>query len=171
EDTKNLLEASEIPVPRGRIIYSSEGMEETIKRIGYPIVLKPVNGNHGKGATTNIKTWEEALTALEAAQQYSRGVICEKFITGRDFRVLVINYKFVAAALRTPAAVTGDGKSTIQELIADVNSDPRRGYGHEKVLTAIKVDQFTLDMLARKGYTLDTIIAAGEELWLKPTAN
>ncbi len=171
EDTKNLLEASEIPVPRGRIIYSSEGMEETIKRIGYPIVLKPVNGNHGKGATTNIKTWEEALTALEAAQQYSRGVICEKFITGRDFRVLVINYKFVAAALRTPAAVTGDGKSTIQELIDNVNSDPRRGYGHEKVLTAIKVDQFTLDMLARKGYTLDTIIAAGEELWLKPTAN
>src|SRR5690606_30221941 len=76
EDTKNLLEASEIPVPRGRIIYSSEGMEETIKRIGYPIVLKPVNGNHGKGATTNIKTWEEAVTALEAAQQYSRGVIC-----------------------------------------------------------------------------------------------
>lgn len=171
EETKNLLEASEIPVPRGRIIYSEEGMEEAIRRIGYPIVLKPVNGNHGKGATTNIKTWEDAVIALEAAQKYSRGVICEKFITGRDFRVLVINYKFVAAALRTPAAVIGDGKSTIQELIDKVNSDPRRGYGHEKVLTSIKVDHFTMDILSKKGYTLDTVIAKDEELWLKPTAN
>lgn len=171
EETKNLLEASEIPVPRGRIIYNREEMEEAVRRIGYPIVLKPVNGNHGKGATTNIKTWEDALIALEAAQKYSRGVICEKFITGRDFRVLVINYKFVAAALRTPAAVIGDGKSTVQELIDKVNSDPRRGYGHEKVLTAIKVDHFTMDMLAKKGYTLDTVIAKDEDLWLKPTAN
>lgn len=171
EETKNLLEASEIPVPRGKIIRSEEGLEEVIRKIGYPIVLKPVNGNHGKGATTNIKTWEDAVVALEAAQKYSRSVICEKFITGRDFRVLVINYKFVAAALRTPAAVIGDGKSTVQELIDIVNSDPRRGYGHEKVLTAIKVDHFTMDMLEKKGYTLDTVIAKGEELWLKPTAN
>lgn len=171
EDTKNLLEASEIPVPRGKIIYSEEGLKEAIGRIGYPIVLKPVNGNHGKGATTNIKTWEDALIALEAAKKYSRGVICEKFITGRDFRMLVINYKFVAAALRTPAAVIGDGVSTIQQLIDIVNSDPRRGYGHEKVLTAITIDHFTMDMLEKKGYTLDTILEKGEELWLKPTAN
>lgn len=171
EETKNLLEASEIPVPRGRIVRDEEELEATIKKIGYPIVLKPVNGNHGKGATTNIKTWEDAQTALEAAQKYSRGVICEKFITGRDFRCLVINYKFVAAALRTPAAVIGDGKSTVQELIDEVNKDPRRGYGHEKVLTSIKVDHFLMGMLEKKGYGLDTVIAAGEELWLKPTAN
>ena len=171
EETKNLLEASEIPVPRGRIIYDEEDLQNAIEKIGYPIVTKPVNGNHGKGATTNIRNWEDAVAGLKAAKVYARSVICEKFITGRDFRVLVINYKFVAAALRTPAAVTGDGKHTIQQLVDKVNLDPRRGYGHEKVLTAIKIDDFTMDMLAKKEYTLDTILADKEELWLKPTAN
>ena len=171
EETKNLLEASEIPVPRGSIVYSEEGLEEAVKKIGYPLVTKPVNGNHGKGATTNIRNWEDALAGLEAAKKYGRAVIVERFITGRDFRVLVINYKFVAAALRTPAAVTGDGVHTIQQLIDIVNADPRRGYGHEKVLTAIKVDDFTMDMLAKKNYTLDTVLADKEEMWLKPTAN
>ena len=171
EETKNLLEASEIPVPRGRIIYDEEDLQNAINKIGYPLVTKPVNGNHGKGATTNIRNWEDAVTGLKAAKVYGRAVICEKFITGRDFRVLVINYKFVAAALRTPAAVTGDGKHTIQELIDKVNADPRRGYGHEKMLTAIKIDDFTMDMLAKKEYTLATILKKKEELWLKPTAN
>lgn len=171
EETKNLLQAAEIPVPRGSIIYDENGLKEVIDKIGYPIVTKPVDGNHGKGATTNIRNWEDALAGLEAAKKYSRAVICEKFITGLDYRALMVNYKFVAAALRTPAAVTGDGKHTIQELIDIVNSDPRRGYGHEKVLTAIKVDGFTEDILKKKEYTLDTVIPAGEELWLKPTAN
>jgi len=171
EETKNLLEASEIPVPRGRIVYDEEELKAAIEKIGYPVVTKPVDGNHGKGATTNIQTWEDALAGLEAAKKYSRAVICEKFITGFDFRALVINYKFVAAALRTPAAVTGDGEHTIQQLIDIVNSDPRRGYGHEKVLTAIKIDHFTMDILGKKGYTLETILPKGEELWLKPTAN
>lgn len=171
EETKNLLEAAEIPVPRGRIIYDEDDMQAAIDKIGYPIVLKPVNGNHGKGATTNIRTWDDAVVALAAAKKYGRAVICERFITGRDFRLLVINYKFVAAALRTPAAVIGDGKHTIQELIDIVNQDPRRGYGHEKVLTSIKIDDFTMDMLNKKEYTLDTVLADKEELWLKPTAN
>ncbi|MBE2288369.1 MAG: cyanophycin synthetase [Chitinophagaceae bacterium] len=171
EETKNLLESAEIPVPRGRIIYDEEDLKNTIDKIGYPIVTKPVNGNHGKGATTNIRNWEDAVAGLKDAKVYGRAVICEKYITGRDFRVLVINYKFVAAALRTPAAVIGDGTHTIQQLIDIVNSDPRRGYGHEKVLTAIKVDSFTMDILNKKGYTLDTVLADKEELWLKPTAN
>jgi len=171
EETKNLLEASEIPVPRGRIVYDEEDLKATIDKIGYPCVTKPVNGNHGKGATTNIRTWEEAVEAMEAAKKYSRAVICEKFITGRDFRVLVIDYKFVAAALRTPAAVTGDGTHTIQELIDITNSDPRRGYGHEKVLTSIKIDDFTNNILIKHNYTLETVLKKGEELWLKPTAN
>ncbi len=171
EETKNLLEASEIPVPRGRIVYDEDDLKSAINKIGYPVVTKPVNGNHGKGATTNIRTWEEAFAGLKAAKIYGRSVICEKFITGRDFRVLVINYKFVAAALRTPASVIGDGQHTIQELIDIVNSDPRRGYGHEKMLTAIKVDGFTLDMLEKKDYRLDTVLNKDEELWLKPTAN
>ena len=171
EETKNLLEAAEIPVPRGRIVYSEDGLKEALERISYPIVTKPVDGNHGKGATTNITNWEDAVRGLEAAKKYSRGVIVEKFITGQDHRVLVINYKFVAAAIRKPASVIGDGKSTIQELIDKTNEDPRRGYGHEKTLTQIKVDDFTMDMLTKANHTLESVLPDGEELFLKPTAN
>ena len=171
EETKNLLEAASIPIPRGTIIYDEDDMERAIKRIGYPIVLKPVNGNHGRGATINIQNWEQAVEALAVAKKISRGVICEKFITGFDFRLLVINYKLVAAAKRTPACVIGDGKSTIKQLIDAVNSDPRRGYGHEKVLTAIKLDEMTLNILKDKNLSLDDIIAKDEILYLKKTAN
>lgn len=171
EDTKNLLEAAEIPVPKGDIVYDEEGLARSVKRIGYPLVTKPLNGNHGKGATTNLKNWEELLAGMELAKKYSRAVICEKFIQGLDHRALVINYKFVAAALRTPAAVKGDGKHTIQELIDKVNSDPRRGFGHEKVLTSIVVDTQTENILKEKGFTLATVLPYGETLWLKPTAN
>jgi cyanophycin synthetase len=171
EDTKNLLEASNIPVPRGRIIYDEEDLKNAINSIGYPVVLKPINGNHGRGATINVKSWEAAVEALEIAKRISRAVIVEKYITGLDHRVLLINYKFVAAARRTPAMVTGDGKSNIQELIERVNSDPRRGYGHEKELTAIKTDEITLNILAEKGLTLQSILAAGKEIYLKATAN
>ena len=171
EDTKNLLEAAEIPVPRGTVVYDEDDLKAAINKIGYPVVTKPLNGNHGKGATTNLTTWEEAVAGMAAAQKYGRAVICEKFITGRDYRVLVVNYKFVAAALRTPAAVTGDGVHTIQQLIDIVNSDPRRGYGHEKVLTAIKVDDSTLTILKEKNLELDTVLEKGRELWLKTTAN
>ncbi len=171
EDTKNLLEAAEVPVPKGRIIYTEEELEAAIKRIGYPVVLKPINGNHGRGATTDIKDWGSAQLAFEIAQKHSRAIICEKFITGYDYRLLVINYKFICAARRTPACVTGDGKSTLQHLIDAVNADPRRGYGHEKVLTQIKVDAVTEKILADKELTLDSIIPKGEQLMLKPTAN
>ncbi|MBS1744190.1 MAG: cyanophycin synthetase [Bacteroidetes bacterium] len=171
EETKNLLGAAEIPVPKGDVVRSEEGLKDTISRIGYPIVIKPIDGNHGKGNTTNITTWEQAQTAFAAAKQYSRSVIVEKYITGFDFRALVINYKFICAALRTPASVIGDGKNTIQHLIDETNKDPRRGYGHEKVLTQITIDQFTQKMLDEKGYTLETIPAKDELVLLKPTAN
>jgi cyanophycin synthetase len=171
EDTKNLLDAAQIPVPKGYVVYDEEDLKSTIDKIGYPVITKPLDGNHGKGVTTNLRTWEDAVVGLAAAKKYSRAVICEKYITGRDHRVLVINYKFVAAALRTPAAVIGDGQRSIQQLIDIVNSDPRRGYGHEKVLTAIKVDDQTENILNKKGYTLDTVLKKDEELWLKPTAN
>lgn len=171
EDTKDILEDNGIAVPRGRIVTTEEGMFDAIDRIGYPVVTKPINGNHGRGATTNINTAEDAKIAFAAAKEHSRSVIVEKFITGFDFRLLVINYQFVAAAKRTPASVLGDGKSTIQELIDEVNKDPRRGFGHEKVLTAIKVDHHTEVILKEKGLTLDSIVPAGELLLLKPTAN
>ena len=171
EETKNLLSAAEIPVPGGTVIRTEEGLKEAVDRYGYPLVIKPIDGNHGKGNTTNITTWEQALTALEAAKQYGRSVIVEKFITGFDFRILVVNYKFICAALRTPASVIGDGKHNIQWLIDETNKDPRRGYGHEKVLTQITIDPFTQKMLDEKNYTLDTVPAKGELVLVKPTAN
>ncbi|MFA7273661.1 MAG: cyanophycin synthetase [Crocinitomicaceae bacterium] len=171
EDTKDILEDNGISVPRGKIVNSIEGMFDAIDRIGYPVVTKPINGNHGRGATTNIMNAEDAKIAFEAAREHSRSIIVEKFITGFDFRLLVINHQFVAAAKRTPASVLGNGKSTIQELIDEVNKDPRRGYGHEKVLTAIKVDHHTEVLLKEQNLTLDSIVPDGELLLLKPTAN
>ncbi len=171
EETKNLLGAAEIPVPKGDVVRTEEGLQDAIDRIGYPCVIKPIDGNHGKGNTTNIIDWEMALKAFAAAKVYGRSVIVEKYITGFDFRILVINYKFICAALRTPASVVGDGKNTIQYLLDEVNKDPRRGYGHEKVLTQITIDDFTKIMLDEKGYTLETIPAKDELVLLKPTAN
>ena len=171
EETKNLLENASIPVPRGRVVYDEEDLRTAIDRVGFPIVVKPVGGNHGRGATINVHDMDAAIEALALAKRVSRGVIVERFITGYDHRLLVIDYKFVAAAKRTPAMVTGDGKHTIRELIDITNSDPRRGYGHEKVLTMIKVDDTTATMIEEKGYTLDTVLKAGEELHLKRTAN
>jgi len=171
EETKNLLEAASVPVPRGRVVYDEEDLDIAIRRIGFPIVIKPVGGNHGRGATINILNREDAITALTAAKKISRGIIVEKFITGFDHRLLVINYQFVAAARRTPAMVTGDGKHSIGQLIEKVNLDPRRGYGHEKVLTSIKVDDMTLTMLEEKNMSIDSVPAPGEIVYLKRTAN
>ena len=171
EETKNLLEAAEVPVPKGVVIRTEAGLNDAIEKLGYPLVIKPIDGNHGKGNTTNIVNYEQAQKAFEAAKEYGRNVIVEKFITGFDFRALVIIYKFICAALRTPASVTGDGVNTIRNLIDETNKDPRRGYGHEKVLTQITIDQFTQKMLDDKGYTLDTVPEKGELVLLKPTAN
>ena len=171
EETKMLLEAAEIPVPKGTVIRTEEGLREAVEKFSYPLVIKPIDGNHGKGNTTNITNWEQALKAFAAAKEYNRNVIVEKFIRGVDFRCLVINNKFICAALRTPASVKGDGKRSIQQLIEEVNQDPRRGYGHEKVLTQITIDSFTEKMLEEKEYTLETVPEKAELVLLKPTAN
>lgn len=171
EETKMLLEAAEIPVPRGTVIRTEVGLDEAIAKFGYPLVIKPIDGNHGKGNTTNITNKEQALKAFEAAKAYSRSVIVERFITGYDFRCLVINNKFICAALRTPASVVGDGEHDLNWLIEETNKDPRRGYGHEKVLTQITIDQFTQKMLDDAGITLEYVPKKGERVLLKPTAN
>jgi len=171
EDTKHLLEEAEVPVPKGYIVRSEAGLKDTMERMDYPIVVKPINGNHGRGITTDVNNWEDACVALAAAKKVSRSVIIEKFITGDDYRLLVINHKLVAAALRTPAHVVGDGKLTIQQLIDKTNEDPRRGYGHENVLTLIKVNEMTEDLIKEAGHTLDTVLPEGEFLKLKDTAN
>ena len=171
EDTKFLLEQAEVPVPKGDIIRSEGGLRDAIDSIGYPLVIKPVNGNHGRGITANLNNWDDTLKAFEAAKAISRSVIVERYIVGEDYRLLVINYKLVAAAKRTPAGVTGDGQSTIQQLIDQVNADPRRGYGHEKVLTQITVDQMTIDILKQENLSLESILPQGKWLKLKDTAN
>ncbi|MNU27509.1 Cyanophycin synthetase [compost metagenome] len=171
EETKRMLDMASIPVAKGSICVDEEGLQQIIDQIGFPIVLKPLNGNHGKGASINVMNWEDAASGLVHAQQYSRKVIVERFITGHDFRVLVIDNKVVAAARREPAHVIGDGSSTIQQLIEVTNQDPRRGYGHENVLTEITVDRDTEDILAKREYNLDSIPQKGEIVPLKSTAN
>ncbi len=171
DETKRILTEQAIPVAKGSTISSEEDLDEVLQKIGFPLVFKPLNGNHGKGASINVKTREEAVAAFAFAQKYSHRVIVERFITGHDFRVLVIDNRMVAAAQRVPAHIIGDGKNTIQQLIDIENSDPRRGYGHENVLTEITVDRDTLDLLEKSGNTLESIPKAKEIVYLKSTAN
>ncbi|MEP0131405.1 MAG: cyanophycin synthetase [Eudoraea sp.] len=171
EDTKYLLEQAEVEVPRGDIISREGSLEDACRYVGYPLVIKPIDGNHGRGITVDINSYEDALEAFKVAKEVSRRVIVEKYITGEDYRLLVINNNFVAAAKRTPAHVVGNGKSTIEELVEEVNKDPRRGYGHEKVLTAITINDLTKTIITDAGYTVDSVLKEGERLILKDTAN
>ncbi len=171
ELTKRMLHDAAIPVPIGDLVVDEEGLNAVIRKIGYPVVLKPLDGNHGKGSSINVTEWEAAKIGLEHAQKYSRKVIVEKYITGYDFRILVINNKMVAAARRVPAHVVGDGELNLQQLIEKENKDPRRGYGHENVLTEIEVDKDTLELLDKLQYTLETVPQKGEVVYLKSTAN
>ncbi len=169
--TKRILQEQAIPVAKGMTITSAAQVPEAIKKVGFPLVFKPLDGNHGRGATINVKTEAEAIAAFEHAAKISRKVIVEKFITGYDFRVLVIDNKMVAAAQRQPAHIKGDGTLTVQQLIDKENEDPRRGFGHENVLTEISVDRDTMDLLTKMNYTLESIPPAGKVVYLKSTAN
>jgi len=173
EDTKHLLEQAEVEVPRGDIIRRERSLEEACRYVGYPLVIKPIDGNHGRGITVDIQNYEDALQAFHHAKESSKSgaIIVEKFIVGDDYRLLVINNRLVAGAIRTPAHVIGDGKSTVQELIDKVNSDPRRGFGHENVLTKITTNELTKTIIKDAGYTLESVISEGERLILKDTAN
>jgi cyanophycin synthetase len=174
ENTKKILRDAGVPVPRGTVVYYLDELEQAIEDVGgYPIVIKPLDGNHGRGITININNWQLAEEAYDAAQAEAktRGVIVERFYTGRDHRVLVVNGKVVAVAERVPAHVVGDGKSTIARLVEMTNQDPRRGEGHDNVLTQIEIDRASFQLLERQGYTLDTVLPAGEICYLKATAN
>ena len=171
EDTKYLLEQAEVPVPKGDIISRKSSLKESCRYIGYPLVIKPINGNHGRGITVDIQNYDDALVAFNAAKEVSRRVIVERYITGEDYRLLVINNRLVAAAKRTPAHVIGDGESTVEQLIDRVNRDPRRGYGHENVLTQITVNDLTKTIIEDEGYTLNSVLEKDKRLVLKDTAN
>lgn len=169
--TKTLLKEAFVPIATGGECEDSEGMRAIIDEIGFPIVIKPLDGNQGKGATVNISNIQEAEVALKFAKSYCDCVIVEKFVVGFDFRILVVNNKVVAASKRIPAHVIGNGSQTIFELVQEVNKDPRRGMGHENVLTKIKIDNLTLDLLSKNNTSLDTIPKEGETVYLKSTAN
>jgi cyanophycin synthetase len=171
EETKQLLESYEIPVPKGRVVRTEEGLVAALESVGFPCVIKPIGGNHGRGATIGIKNFEEAKVALAMAKEISKSVVVEKEIKGLDHRLLVIDHKFVSGAKRTPACVVGDGKSTIEELVAEVNKDPRRGFGHENVLTQITIDAHTLELLQRRDMTPASIPEKDDSVYLKATAN
>ncbi|MEP0915676.1 cyanophycin synthetase [Leptolyngbya sp. DQ-M1] len=172
EGTKQMLRSAGVPVPRGTVVNYLDELEDAIKDVGgYPIVIKPLNGNHGRGITINITNWEQAEAAYDAAKAVSRSVIVERFYQGRDHRVLVVNGKVVAVAERVPAHVVGNGRSTIQELIDETNRDPRRGTGHDNVLTKIELDRTSWELLEQKGYTLETVLPEGEICYLRATAN
>ena len=160
-----------LPVAKQRLVYKLNRAIQAAEKIGYPVVLKPVDGNHGKGVTVNVRNEDELEAAYDIAKQYSDGVLVEQMIKGYDHRLLVINGKLEAAALRMPGRVVGDGKSTVKQLVDAVNRDPRRGVGHEKELTQIHIDTQAMSCLAEKGYTLDTVPAAGETVLLRKTAN
>ncbi len=169
--TKELLGDMGVPVPKGYRIRNVEELESTVESVGFPVVIKPLDGNHGKGATVGITSMEDAHKAWEKAKEYSRWVIVEKQLVGNDFRALVVNNRLIAVAERIPAHVKGDGEKTIQELIDRTNDDPRRGYGHENVLTLIEVDGQTMRCIRQAGYELDSVLQKDEVLYLKTTAN
>ena len=173
ELTNRLLHEIGIPVPQSRVVRSAEEAISQARRIGYPVVLKPLDGNHGRGVCINLTTPEEVAEAFATAASESRAksVIVETYLTGKDYRILVVNNEVVAVAERVPAHVVGDGEHTIQELIDITNSDPRRGVGHEKILTRIHIDGQTMEVLERDGRTLEDIPAVDELVQLKLTGN
>ncbi|NEO53015.1 MAG: cyanophycin synthetase [Okeania sp. SIO3B5] len=174
EGTKSILKDSGIPVPRGTVIRYFEDLQDAIEDVGgYPVVIKPLDGNHGRGITIDVRNWGEAEEAYDLASRASKTktVIVERYYTGKDHRVLVVNGRVVAVAERVPAHVVGDGKSTVAELIEETNQDPQRGDGHDNVLTRITVDKAALAILERQGYGIDSIPRKGETCFLRATAN
>ncbi|WP_299844577.1 cyanophycin synthetase [uncultured Roseovarius sp.] len=173
EDTHNLLNDLGLPVPQQRMVYNAREAVRAAQRIGHPVVVKPLDANHGRGVSINLTTDDEVATAFDEAKEHSksRAILVESFVTGFDHRMLVVDNKLVAVAKRVPGHVVGDGKQTITQLIEEVNSDPRRGIGHEKVLTNLELDSQAKRLMADAGVTEDTVLSDGEALYLRSTAN
>jgi cyanophycin synthetase len=171
ELTKQLLESAGVPVPVGRVVDEVEAGWQAALEIGLPVVTKPFDGNQGKGVTVNITSRDHFDIVFAKAQEYSRHVMVEKFITGHDFRMLVVGDKLVAAARREPPHVIGDGVHTVRELVDIVNQDPRRGEGHATSLTKIRFDEIAHARLAVQGYTADSVLPKGARAVLRNNAN
>ncbi len=173
EETHNLLRDLGLPVPKQELVYSPADADRAARRIGLPVVLKPLDANHGRGVSINLTTTEQITVAFDKARAEgkSRGVLVEQFVTGFDHRLLVVDGRLVAAAKRVPGHVVGDGVKTVAELVDIVNQDPRRGIGHEKVLTRLELDHQAERLLAADGLTADSVLDAGRIFFLRSTAN
>jgi len=171
ELTKTLLDAAGVPVPNGRSVSDAEDAWKAACEIGSPVVVKPRDGNQGKGVAVNMKTREDVLNAYAVAHAISEDVIVERYISGHDYRLLVVGTQLVAAARREPPQVTGDGEHNIAQLIEQVNRDPRRGDGHATSLTKIRLDDIARATLAKQGYTAESVPPKGVRVVLRNNAN
>ncbi len=171
EETNEILRDLGLPVPKQMLVRSAGDAVRAAERIGYPVVLKPLAGNHGRGVAINLRTPDEVEVGFEKAREHGSTIIVESYIEGFDHRILVVNGELVAAAKRVPGHVVGDGKHTIEELVAIVNEDPRRGVGHEKVLTRLEFDHQAERLLEKVGYDRSTVPKNGEIVYLRSTAN
>ena len=173
EDTHNLLNDLGLPVPQQRMVYSAREAAKAAGRIGFPVVVKPLDANHGRGVSINLNSESEVEAGFAEAKEHSRSraILVESFITGFDHRMLVVDNKLVAVAKRVPGHVVGDGTHTIAELVDIVNEDPRRGIGHEKVLTMLEIDNQANRLMESAGVTEDTVLPDGEIFYLRSTAN
>ena len=171
EETNCILRDLGLPVPDQRLVRRVEDAVRAAEHIGYPVVVKPLGGNHGRGVSINLKTPDEIEIAFEKAREHGRSVLVENFVTGFDHRLLVINGELVAAAKREPGHVVGDGEHSIEQLVDIVNEDPRRGVGHEKVLTRLEFDHQAERLLRKTGYDRHTVPAKDEKVYLRSTAN
>jgi cyanophycin synthetase len=171
ELTNRLLADVGLPVPRSILVRSADAAVAAAERIGYPVVTKPLDVSHGRGVSLNLLNADQVRWGYDVAAKHRSSVLVETFLPGRDYRVLVVNDQVVAVAERVPAHVTGDGKHTIAQLIDITNQDPRRGIGHEKVLTRITVNEQAERLLAQAGYTLETVVPPGVVFFLRSTAN
>lgn len=171
EETNKILSHLGLPVPKQRLLSREEDAVKAADEIGYPVVVKPYNANHGRGVAIHLTEAAQVRAAFPLAQQHSRSVIVESFIRGDDHRMLVVNGQLIAVAKRVPGHVVGDGHHTVEELVAIVNSDPRRGVGHEKVLTRLEFDHQADRQLEKKGYSRNTVPVQGEVVYLRSTGN
>ena len=168
---KSLLAAAGVPTPRGTVVRTAAEAVAEAAKIRGPVVTKPLDGNHGRGVTVGLTTPEQVSWGFEQARVHGRRVIVEEQFHGRDYRILVINGAVVAVAERAPAQVVGDGRQTIAALIEALNADPRRGVGHEAVMTRVVVDEALRQRIAGEGLALDSVPTAGQIVRLRDTAN
>ncbi len=171
EETNKILANCGLPVPRQELVRTADRAVRAAERLGYPVVTKPYDGNHGRGISIGLKNAAEVRAGFAAAAEHSSSVIVETYLQGEDHRLLVVDGELVAATRRTPGRVVGDGMHTVRELIDIVNRDPRRGIGHEKVMTRLELDAQAEMMLARQGLTADSAIPADRVVPLRSTAN